>query len=90
MSDPASAIRGLLPDIERVAVALERASGRTDSRARKVLRELEEIRDAADGARTRAEQAEQAVRILREEREVIRDALRGVSGAADSATGRTR
>ena len=89
MSDPVAAVRGLFADIERVAAAFEATSGRTETRVREVVGELEGIREVADGARTRAERAEKATRILREEREVIRDALRGVTGAGDSATDRT-
>ena len=93
MSDPAAAVRGLLADIERAASAFETVCGeirgeiadQTDARVREAHRDRDAVREAERGARTRAEQAEQATAILREEREVIRKALRAVTGAGDSA-----
>jgi hypothetical protein len=96
MSDPAAAVRGLLADIERAASAFETVCGeirgkiaeqaeQTDARVREAQRDRDAVREAEQGARTRAQQAEQATAILREEREVIREALRAVTGAANSA-----
>lgn len=83
MSDPAAAIRGLLGDIERAESAFERVSGRiaeaTDASVREARRERDALRDGEQEARTRAERAEQAAAILRDEREVIRKALRAVT-----------
>jgi hypothetical protein len=89
MSDPAAAVRGLLADIERAASAFEtvctQIAEQTDARVREAHRDRDAVREAEQGAKTRAEQAEQATAILREEREVIRKALRAVAGAGDSA-----
>ncbi len=83
MSDPAAAIRGLLGDIERAESAFERVSGRiaeaTDASVREARRERDALREGEQEARTRAERAEQAAAILRDEREVIRKALRAVT-----------
>lgn len=84
MSDPAAAVRGLLGDIERAESAFERVSGRiaeaTDASAREARRERDALRDAEQEARARAERAERAAGMLRDEREVIRKALRAVTG----------
>ena len=105
MSDPAAAVRGLLADIERAASAFETVCGeirgeiaeqaeQTDARVREAQRDRDAVRDAVReaerGARTRAKQAEQATAILREEREVIRQALRAVTGAGDSSENGSR
>ena len=93
MSDPAAAVRGLLGDIERAESAFERVSGRiaeaTDASAREARRERDALRDAEQEARARAERAERAAGMLRDEREVIRKALRAVTGEdAPGAPGR--
>ncbi len=84
MSDPAAAVRGLLGDIERAESAFERVSGRiaeaTDASVREARRERDALRDAEQEARARAERAERAAGMLRDEREVIRKALRAVTG----------
>ena len=84
MSDPAAAVRGLLGDIERAESAFEWVSGRiaeaTDASAREARRERDALRDAEQEARARAERAERAAGMLRDEREVIRKALRAVTG----------
>lgn len=85
MSDPAASVKGLLADIDRVAAAFDASRVRSERRLREAGRELEAVREAEQGARTRAERAEQATAILREEREVIRSALRDVAG--DPASG---
>ena len=101
MSDPAAAVRGLLADIERAASAFETVCGevrgeiaeqaeQTDARVREAQRDRDAVREAERGARTRAKQAEQATAILREEREVIRQALRAVTGAGDSSENGSR
>ena len=101
MSDPAAAVRGLLADIERAASAFETVCGeirgeiaeqaeQTDARVREAQRDRDAVREAEQGARTRAKQAEQATAILREEREVIRQALRAVTGAGDSSENGSR
>ena len=101
MSDPAAAVRGLLADIERAASAFETVCGeirgeiaeqaeQTDARVREAQRDRDAVRVAEQGARTRAKQAEQATAILREEREVIRQALRAVTGAGDSSENGSR
>ena len=91
MSDPAAAVRGLLGDIERAESAFERVSGRiaeaTDASLREAERERAALRDAEQRAATRAERAEQAAQILRDEREVIRKALRAVTGPGEPGTG---
>lgn len=88
MSDPAAAVRGLLGDIERAESAFERVSGRiaeaTDASVREAERERDALRDAEQQARTRAERA---AGILRDEREVIRKALRAVTGGGDPGAG---
>lgn len=89
MSDRAAAVRGLLEDIERAESAFETARERmaaeTDARVRDVEREREALREAGKRATDRAERAERRVRILRDEREVIRKALRAVTGAGGAA-----
>ena len=101
MSDPAAAVRGLLADIERAASAFETVCGeirgeiaeqaeQTDARVREAQRDRDAVREAEQGARIRAKQAEQATAILREEREVIRQALRAVTGAGDSSENGSR
>lgn len=87
MSDPGAAVKALLEDIDRAAAAFETSQARTDARVRDAGRELEVLRDAERGARIRAERAEQATALLREEREVIRGALREVAGTGDPASG---
>ena len=91
MSDPAAAVRGLLGDIERAESAFERVSGRiaeaTDASVREAERERDALRDAEQQARTRAERAERAAGILRDEREVIRKALRAVTRGGDPGAG---
>ncbi len=85
MSDRAAAVRGLLVDIERAESAFETACERiateTDARVQDVEREREALEEAGKRARDRAERAERTIQILREEREVIRKALRAVTGA---------
>ncbi len=93
MSDPAAAVRDLLGDIERAESAFERVSGRiaeaTDASVREARRERDALRDAEQEARARAERAERAAGMLRDEREVIRKALRAVTGEdAPGAPGR--
>ncbi|MDE2658895.1 MAG: hypothetical protein OXI45_01660 [Acidobacteriota bacterium] len=89
MSDRAAAVRGLLGDIERAESTLERVRGRiaeaTHARVQEVERERDALREAEARASARAERAEQRVAILREEREVIRKALRAVTGSGGSA-----
>ena len=91
MSDPAAAVRGLLGDIERAESVFERVSGQiaeaTDASVREAERERDALRDAERQARTRAERAERAAEILRDEREVIRKALRTVTGGGDAGAG---
>ena len=91
MSDPAAAVRELLGDIERAESAFERVSGRiaaaTDASVREAERERDALRDAEQQARTRAERAERAAGILLDEREVIRKALRAVTGGGDPGAG---
>lgn len=92
MSDPAATVRGLLADIERAESMFERVSGRiaeaTDARVREAERERDALREGEQEARTRAERAERAAQILRDEREVIREALRAVPGGNDSGAER--
>lgn len=89
MSDHAAAVRGLLDDIERAESTLEtvrgRIAGRTDARLNEFEREREALREAERQAKARAERAEQAITVLREEREVIRKALRAVTRAGDAS-----
>lgn len=89
MSDRAAAVRGLLGDIERAESTLERVRGRIagqmDARLQEMERERDALREAEQRASSRAERAEARVTILREEREVIRRALRAVTGAGVSA-----
>ena len=89
MSDPAAAVRGLLAEVDRAAAAfgavLERTAEQSDARLREARQEGEALGKAEQSARTRAEQAEAATAILREEREVIREALRAVTGPGDAA-----
>ena len=88
MSDPAAAVRGLLADIERAESTFERVSGRiaeeTDASVRAAERERDALREGEQEARSRAERAERAAQILGDEREVIRKALRAVTGEQDS------
>lgn len=88
MSDPAAAVRGLLADIERAESTFEKLSGRiadrTDASVREARRERDALREGEEEARTRADRAERAAQILRDEREVIRKALRAVTGGNDS------
>ena len=93
MSDSAAAaVRGLLADVERAESAFERVSGRiaeaTDASAREARRERDALREGEQEARTRAERAERAAAILRDEREVIRKALRAVTGGNGAGAGR--
>ena len=89
MSDSgADAVRGLLADIERAESTFERVSGRiaeeTGASVREAQRERDALREGEQEARTRAERAERAAQVLRDEREVIRKALRAVTGRGDS------
>lgn len=88
MSDPAAAVRGLLADIERAESTFERVSGRIAEETGASVREAQRGRDALEKgqqeARIRAERAERAAQILRDEREVIRKALRAVTGGDES------
>ena len=85
MTDPAEQVRGLLADVERVTAAFRKsAAGAAGKRAgassaSAAKRQAEAVSKATREAVARAERAEQAVAILREEREVIRAALRGVT-----------
>ena len=79
MSDPVEAVEGLLADIGRVAAAFDASRDRQDDRVRAANQECEAVRKAERSARARADRAEQAAAILREEREVIRGALREVA-----------
>lgn len=92
MSDPAAAVRGLLADIERAESTFEKVSGRIAEETGASVREAQRERDAlAAGeqeARTRAERAERAAQILRDEREVIRKALRAVTAGNDASAER--
>ena len=87
MSDPAAAVKALLEELDRLSAAFEASRGRGGARVRKADRELEASRKAEHNATARAERAEQATAILREEREVIRSALREVAGAGGPASG---
>jgi hypothetical protein len=94
MSDPAATVRGLLADIERAEAAFDAACGRvaeqSDARLQDAGRQQEALRQAGQGLRSRAEQAEQAAALLRDEREVIRKALRAVTPSSDGAPGLER
>ena len=92
MSDPAAVVRGLLADIERAETTFATVSGRiaaaTDASLREAQRERDALREGEQEARSRAERAERAAAILRDEREVIRKALRAVTGGDDSGAER--
>lgn len=74
MADPAAAVRGLAADVERVAAGFD-----------EVRQDLVRAREEAKANRDRADRAEKALAILKEEREVIRDALRTVGGHSKPA-----
>lgn len=91
MSDPAATVRGLLADVERAESAFDAVCGRvaeqSDVRLRDAGRQGEELREEGRELKRRAAQAEQAASILREEREVIRQALRAVTSPKTGAPG---
>ncbi len=78
MSDAEAAVRGLMADIERAESAFDTVSARLAEQTEARVREAQREREAR-------ERAERATAVLREEREVIRDALRTVAGSGDSA-----
>lgn len=80
MSDPLAAVEALHEDIDRVTAAFDASHRHADPRDREAGREREALREAERRARKRAERAEQVTAILREEREVIRGALREAAG----------